>query len=33
MTNSDDIKQLELFCIIVNFGLGSKIIKQAKIRH
>ena len=30
MTNSDDIKHLELICAIVNFGLGSKVIKQAR---
>ena len=30
MTNSDDIKHLELICVIVNFGLGSKVIKRAR---
>ncbi len=30
MDNHCDIKQLELSCVIVNYGLGSKIIKIAK---
>lgn len=30
MDNSSSINKLELFCIIVNFGLGSKVLKIAK---
>lgn len=30
MTNNTDRSQIELICIIVNFGMGSKIIKSAK---
>ncbi len=30
MDNCSDIKELELFCVIVNFGLGSKVLKLAK---
>ena len=30
MQNSPDSKELELLCVIVNFGLGSKIIKAVK---
>lgn len=30
MENSSNLKQIELFCVIVNFGLGSKVIKIAK---
>lgn len=30
MTYNSDIKDIELICIIVNFGMGSKILKTAK---
>lgn len=30
MENRNDKKEIELFCIIVNFGLGSKVVKLAK---
>lgn len=30
METSSDLKQIELLCVIVNFGLGSKVIKNAK---
>ncbi len=30
MVNSDDIKHMDLFFVIVNYGLGSKVIKLAR---
>ena len=30
MENNRDIVEIELICVIVNFGLGSKILKTAK---
>ena len=30
MQNNSDIKEFDLICIIINFGLGSKVIKTAK---